>query len=93
MSDSRWVFLKGLGAAGVLGAGDTFPAAAMDPPVRRGGPSMRLSLAAYSYRKYMTDYRRRPEADPAASMSLEDFVDLCAGFGLDGTTRSTWGRP
>jgi sugar phosphate isomerase/epimerase len=93
MSDSRRVFLKGLGAAGVLAAGGPGPAAAMDPLARRGGPSMRLSLAAYSYRKYMTDYRRRAEPDPAASMSLEDFVDLCAGFNLDGTELTSYYVP
>lgn len=93
MSDSRRVFLKGLGAAGVLAGGRTGPAAAMDPPVRGGGPSMRLSLAAYSYRKYMTDYRRPGAAAPSPSMTLEDFVDLCARLGLEGTELTSYYVP
>lgn len=93
MSDSRRLFLKGLGAAGVVAAGRTGPAAAMDPLVRRGGPSMRLSLAAYSYRKYMRDYRRGAGASPAASMSMEDFVDLCARLDLHGTELTSYYIP
>jgi sugar phosphate isomerase/epimerase len=93
MSDSRRVFLKGLGAAAALAAGRSDPASAMDPVVRGGGPSMKLSLAAYSYRKYMTDYRRGRAADPAASMTMEDFVDLCAQLNLDGTEPTSYYIP
>ena len=46
MSDSRRLFLKGLGTAAALAAGRSDPASAMDPVVRGGGPSMKLSLAA-----------------------------------------------
>ena len=93
MSDSRRVFLKGLGAAAAVAAGRPDPAIAMEPVARRGGPSMKLSLAAYSYRKYMTDYRRGRVADPAASMTMEDFVDLCAQLNLDGTEPTSYYIP
>jgi sugar phosphate isomerase/epimerase len=93
MSDSRRVFLKGLGAAAALAAGRSDPASAMDPVARGGGPSMKLSLAAYSYRKYMTDYRRGRAADPAASMTMEGFVDLCAQLNLDGTELTSYYIP
>ena len=104
MNGSRRTFLKTVGAvAGVAG----LPAspAAIDPVKRRGGPQMHLSLAAYSFRKYLTDYRRRntrasegagssagAEAG-AGSMTLEDFVDLCAEYGLPGTELTSYYVP
>jgi sugar phosphate isomerase/epimerase len=86
MSDSRRQFLlQGLGAgAAALATSAPGAAAAMDPVSRTGPPRMRLSLAAYSYRKYLTDYRRG-KPGPAGTMTLEDFVDLCAKLELEGT--------
>jgi len=53
-------------------------------PVRRIGPSrMKLSLAAYSFRKYLTDNRRETPRRPDA-LTLDGFIDLCAGYPLDG---------
>ena len=64
---------------------------------------MKLSLAAYSFRKYLTDYRRRSSgaaasagsgaAAGAGSMTLEDFVDLCAQYGLPGTELTSYYVP
>lgn len=53
------------------------PLAGIDP-VRRPGPShLRLSIAAYSYRKYLNlSLKPRP-------MTLDDFIDTAAGMGLD----------
>jgi sugar phosphate isomerase/epimerase len=77
-------------------------ALAMDPVVRLGPPRMKLSLAAYSFRKYLTDYRRRaartvsgaeappPQSDP---MTLESFVDLCATYPLDGVEVTSYYVP
>jgi sugar phosphate isomerase/epimerase len=92
--------LKSVGAAAVAGLPGS--AEAIDPIKRRGGPMMKLSLAAYSFRKYLTDYRRRGggAAEPAApgntaagSMTLEDFVDLCAEYGLPGTEPTSYYVP
>ncbi len=53
------------------------PVAAAIEPFRRGGkPQMRLSLAAYGFRDYLTG-KRTPR------MTLDDFVDLAAALGLD----------
>lgn len=49
---------------------------AIDPIVRHGGPRLRLSLAAYSYRRFL-DLRRNP------SMTLEQFIDAAARMPLD----------
>ena len=100
MNDTRRAFLKSMGAAAAV-AGLPAPAAAIDPIKRRGGPMMKLSLAAYSFRKYLTDYRRRSSgaaqggsADKAAgTMTLEDFVDLCAEYGLPGTEPTSYYVP
>ena len=63
---------------------------------------MQLSLAAYSFRKYLTDYRRRSSGAEgsgsgdragAGSMTLEDFVDLCADYGLPGTEPTSYYVP
>ena len=102
MNGSRRAFLKSVGATAAV-AGLPRSAAAIDPIKRRGGPLMTLSLAAYSFRKYLTDYRRRSSgaaddagssgAAGAGSMTLEDFVDLCAQYGLPGTEPTSYYVP
>jgi sugar phosphate isomerase/epimerase len=54
---------------------------------------MQLSLAAYSFRKYLTDYRRGGAGAPKGSMTLDDFVDLCAEYGLPGTEITSYYVP
>jgi sugar phosphate isomerase/epimerase len=96
MNGSRRAFLKSVGAAAAV-AGLPASAGANDPIKRSGGPLMKLSLAAYSFRKYLTDYRRRSsgaaQATGAGSMTLEDFVDLCAQYGLPGTEPTSYYVP
>ena len=54
---------------------------AADPPVRTGGPLLKLSLAAYSFNSRMA--RRGMLNDiAAAEMSLEKFIDFTATQGL-----------
>jgi len=98
MNGSRRTFLK---TVGVTAAAAALPgtAGAIAPIQRRGGPRMSLSLAAYSFRKYLTNYRRRssgapPSADDGnGSMTLEGFVDLCAEYGLSGTEPTSYFVP
>jgi sugar phosphate isomerase/epimerase len=101
MKGSRRAFLKTVGATAAAAA---LPesAGAIDPIKRRGGPMMHLSLAAYSFRKYLTDYRRRRSGAASAaldsqgaagSMTLDDFVDLCAEYGLPGTEPTSYYVP
>ena len=47
----------------------------IDPIKRVGGPRMKLSLAAYSFRNALSG--------PKKSMSLDDFVDLASTYDLD----------
>jgi sugar phosphate isomerase/epimerase len=92
MDESRRTFLKTFGA---VAAAATLPVAAegIDPIKRRGGPQMQLSLAAYSFRKYLTDYRRGGAGAAKGVMTLDDFVDLCAEYGLPGTELTTYYVP
>ncbi|MBL8824315.1 MAG: sugar phosphate isomerase/epimerase [Planctomycetia bacterium] len=48
---------------------------AIDPIVRKGPAQLKLSIAAYSYRDYLTG-KKQP------AMTLDGFVDLCAELGL-----------
>jgi sugar phosphate isomerase/epimerase len=77
-------------AAGLAMAPST--AWAMDPVKRVGAPRMKLSLAAYSFRNYLTDYRRGATPKPGA-MTLESFVDLCASYPLDGVELTSYYVP
>ncbi|MBI1918046.1 MAG: sugar phosphate isomerase/epimerase [Planctomycetes bacterium] len=63
------------------GAGLALAAAglpAIEPIRRNGKPHLRLSLAAYSFRKYL-DLKIKPKPP----MTLDDFVDLAASLDLD----------
>jgi sugar phosphate isomerase/epimerase len=51
------------------------PASAIEPIPRNGKPHLRLSLAAYSFRKYL-DVKK-------PTMTLEGFADLAASLGVD----------
>jgi sugar phosphate isomerase/epimerase len=62
-------------AAGALYA----PAArAIEPISRIGGPKLRLSLAAYSFRQWL-DLKKKPKPE----MSLFDFIDFAAEQNID----------
>jgi sugar phosphate isomerase/epimerase len=91
MDESRRAFLRTIGAAAAVGL--PAPIGANDPIKRRGGPQMHLSLAAYSFRKYLTDYRRGGAAARKGAMTLEDFIDLCAEYGLPGTEITSYYVP
>ena len=88
---TRRDFSRAIAAAAAL-APASRASAAMDPVVRRGAPRMKLSLAAYSFRSYLTDYRRGGSPKPGA-MTLEDFVDLCAQYPLDGVELTSYYVP
>lgn len=85
---SRRGVLKGAAASAlvVLGHGSLpAPAAALEPIRRTGRAPLRLSLAAYSFRQWLTGPRR--------SMSLEDFIDRGAEYGLDAVELTSYYFP
>lgn len=77
MNRTRRHFLRASIAASA-GALALSSAGAIEPIRRLGKPQMRLSIAAYSYRKYL-DLSIKPKPP----MTLDDFVDLAADLGLD----------
>ena len=91
MTGSRRRFLSG---AGGLAAVAALPRAAdgNEPLVRGAAARMKLSLAAYSYRKYLTD-SRRARSPVASPMTLDDFVDLCGQLDLEGTELTSYYIP
>lgn len=82
-----------LGATVLAAAAPTLRA--LEPFARRGGPRLRLSLAAYSFRDF---FRGRPNrsgnaAGASREISLEDFIDFCADHGCDGTELTSYYFP
>ena len=76
---TRRQFLRdaALAAAGAAASGaGAARASARQAIARRQGPRLKLSCAAYSYRRYLSG------AKP--TMTVEDFIDACAGMDLDG---------
>jgi sugar phosphate isomerase/epimerase len=74
---TRRQFLQAGLVAGAWAAGAS-TADAIDPIRRHGKPRMRLSLAAYSYNRYL-DFRRNKKP----SMTLEEFIDGAATVPVD----------
>src|SRR5947209_982314 len=73
---TRRQFLR---SAAVAGAGLAATRAAAIEPVSRPGPAhVRLSMAAYSFRQYLA-----LNLKPKPPMTLDDFIDLAAGNGID----------
>src|SRR5262245_14638439 len=75
---TRRRFLQTALAAGAAVAVSHTPAAAIEPFRRPPPPRLRLSLAAYSYSRYL-NLRRKPQ--PA--MTLEEFIDGAGAMPLD----------
>jgi len=86
------------GQCGVAIAGATMFAAgnnrtiAAEPPKRNGKSHMKLSLAAYSFNKFLVN-RGTAEQIAAAKMKLEDFIQFCADQNLDGTELTSYYFP
>jgi sugar phosphate isomerase/epimerase len=89
MSPSRRRFLAASAplAAGVpLAAGLARAAFAAEPPSRPPGGKLKLALAAYSYRKFLTG-----ERTPA--MTLQTFADRAAALQVDGVELTSYYFP
>ena len=91
-SMSRREFSKAVAAAAGLSVVPTAGARAAGPVKRTGASRMKLSLAAYSFRNYLTDFRRGASPKPGA-MTLESLVDLCAQYPLDGVELTSYYVP
>jgi sugar phosphate isomerase/epimerase len=77
---SRRRFLQ---SAVALSAAAALPVRAAEPIVRNGKSHLKLSLAGYSFSRYLVT-RGTPEQIAAAKFTLERFIDFCADQNLDG---------
>ncbi|HEX7859544.1 MAG TPA: sugar phosphate isomerase/epimerase family protein [Verrucomicrobiae bacterium] len=77
-----------LGAIGVS-------ARAAEPFKRTGKPSLRLSLAAYSFRQYFKDSSHKREGNVAAEKQIDlfQFIDYCADHGCVGAELTSYYFP
>jgi sugar phosphate isomerase/epimerase len=75
---TRRTFLRSTLAAGTGLTLLSEPAPAIEPVRRHGRSHLRLSMAAYSYRKYLALGLK-----PKPPMNLDDFIDTCADLNLD----------
>lgn len=76
---SRRDFVHSAAAASLIAAAP-LTARAIGPIARNGEAKFKFSLAAYSYRDLLTGKKDEPP-----KLTLTDFVNDCAKFGLDGT--------
>ena len=86
---SRRLFLQSAIATALVGPtslASPHTAVAAGPVRRNGKPHLKLSLAAYSYRDYLTG-KLQPK------MTLDQFIELCADLGLDGTELTSYYFP
>ena len=84
---SRRSFVAGLTSLAAASATGTFAAA--EPPQRNGQTHMKLSLAAYSFNRFLS----RPGRGQKGDMTLDDFVEFCAKLNLDGTELTSYYFP
>ena len=85
----RTAALVSTGAFGGLTAAALPPgAAAIEPITRNGTAKLKFSLAAYSYRNLLRGVRGE-----SAELTLSDFIDDCAKFGLEGTELTSYYFP
>ncbi len=81
-TDRRRFLTASLTAATALAAA---PVRAIGPITRVPGHQFKLSLAAYSYRDLLTENPPK--------LSLSDFIEDCARFGLEGTELTSYYFP
>jgi sugar phosphate isomerase/epimerase len=80
--------------SGVLaGAGLTLSGAglpAIEPIVRKGDARLKLSVAAYSFRKHFRWMKGREQKPAGRALDMRQFIDLCAGYGCEGTELTSY---
>jgi sugar phosphate isomerase/epimerase len=89
MNVSRRQFLS---SAAALSIAPFAKVRASEPIARTGRPYFKLSLAAYSFNRFLPKNWPKPsKSDP--TMTIEDFVDFCAEMDLDGTELTSYYFP
>lgn len=83
---SRRSFLAAGAAAVASGLASRTASTAAEPLPGNGKSHMKLSLAAYSFNRFLP----RPGRKQSGEMTLEDFIDFCADLDLDGTELTSY---
>lgn len=83
--DRRGFITSSLAAAAGAAAINAPIARAIEPVTRTAGSHFKFSMAAYSYRDLLEAKTSR--------LTIEDFLDDCAKFGLDGTELTSYYLP
>lgn len=83
--------ILGASSAAVLGRCSK-RAVAAQPIARNGSSHLKLSLAAYSFHRYLPQNWPTPQGHDA-EMSLLDFIDFCAAQNLDGCELTSYYFP
>ena len=83
--DRRALLASSLAATAGAIAASTPAARAIEPIARTPGAHFKFSMAAYSYRDLLEGKGK--------SLSIDDFLDDCAKFGLDGTELTSYYLP
>jgi len=86
MTTSRREILKGIPGAALVAAAGSVPARAIAKVARSGRPRLRLGLAAYSMRDYLTG-----KLSPA--MTLDDFIERAAAWEVDAVELTSYYFP
>ena len=79
-------------AASIAMLGITVQGFAANPVKRIGKPYMKLSLAAYSFNRFLPRNWPSPRTSDA-TMTLHDFIDFCAEMDIDGTELTSYYFP
>jgi sugar phosphate isomerase/epimerase len=66
---------------------------AIQPFARKGEARMRLSLAAYSFRDFLPDWRHPQKTPREPAIDLFKFIDFCAAHGCAGTELTSYFFP
>ena len=91
-SSRRDLLFAAPGAIAAAMVSGSSSARAAAPIARLAGSHMKLSLAAYSFDRYLIK-RGTPEQVAAAKMTIEQFIDYCAEINLDGTELTSYYFP
>jgi sugar phosphate isomerase/epimerase len=86
MTTSRRDVLKSMPGAALVAAAGPVPAHAIARVARSGGPRLRLGLAGYSMRDHLTG-----KLSPV--MTLDDFIERAAGWGVDAVELTSYYFP
>ena len=85
---SRRELLASAVSAAALATSPSWSSAA-EPPLRNGKPHFKLSLAAYSFNRFLPKNWPQPK-ESNATMALEDVIDFAAGLDLDGVELTSY---